>query len=298
MMEQITFDEFESGIKVIRGSKKNPINADETTEVSFAWEFGNIDGICKSVETKEDTEETKDEDTTTGVAEVVKKEEVISIPRGKPESFLSSAIRNKGNYFAERNRELVTAEAKPYFLKPNIMTQAEQKLFTIMDTCINKMLRNINCEVVIFPKVRLADIVDVQEALRPRKSYFYAIAQKHVDYILYDKKSLNLICAVELDDLYHTRVDRKARDNFVDDTLRSCGVTIFRINTPIKDVNEGILTPLIDYVLDFYTPVCPECGSMMELKRSKNSRNYGHRFYGCLNWKPNRAGCNKTIDID
>ena len=246
--------------------------------------------------TDEGADKTEDSVVDTAVADK-SMSEVVEIPRGDS-SILGNAIKNKGKYFAEKNAELVQAEKHPYYLRSSIMTPAEETLFKIMDSVFNKYLHNIKAEILIFPKVRLADVVDVQDVLKSRKSYFYTIAQKHIDFLIYDKKDMKLICAVELDDIYHSRSDRKARDRFVDDTLRGCGVTIFRVDAPIKEVNEGHLTAITDYILDYYSPTCCKCGNHMELKRSRQRHNYGHRFYGCLGWKPGGAGCDNTIDID
>jgi sigma54-dependent transcription regulator len=103
---------------------------------------------------------------------------------------------------------------------------------------------------------------------------------------------------VELDDQYHYRDDRIARDVFVDDLFRDCSIQLFRIDIPIKRIRPEDIGHVLDYVLEYFTPVCKECGGFMSYKKSTRSYNYGHRFYGCNNWIPGGDGCNFTIDID
>lgn len=186
----------------------------------------------------------------------------------------------------------------PYKLVGNLMTKAESKLFKIMHRELNKVLECINKEVMIFPKVRLGDIVTVHESVKDDFKYLYKIASKHIDYTVCDGETYKIVCVIELDDFYHYKESKKQRDKFVDKTLKDCGVEIFRINTPINNVSEATLSNIIDYILDYYSPICPKCGKIMTYKKSYKSFNYGHRFYGCSGWKRTRDGCNFNINID
>ena len=89
-----------------------------------------------------------------------------------------------------------------------------------------------------------------------------------------------------------------ARDKFVDETLRYCGVQLFRVGQAIDTVTDSTISNIVDYVISSYCPVCPVCQGIMEFKKSGRRSNYGHRFFGCKNWKPNGEGCNCSIDID
>ena len=223
---------------------------------------------------------------------------IIPIPRGKANSLLQVAINNKGKVFAKKNDELKYAEKHPYILKEEILTKAETSLFFIMNKTFNSLLECIGKGIVIFPKIRLADIIEVSTPLKSRKELLYRIAYKHIDYLICDRDTLGLVCAVELDDFYHNRSEKIARDNFVDSTLRDCGVQIFRVNIPIKNVTPASLDNISDYILDYYSPICPECGKIMMSMKSRRSKTYGHRFYGCSGWKPEGDGCNFSININ
>lgn len=211
-------------------------------------------------------------------------------------SQLQTAVKNASSDIMKMNKELAYAREHPYFARDRLMTRAEEKLYRLMLKSINSRLKCINKSVVIFPKIRLADIIDTHRSLD--KSYLYKIAYKHIDYTICDSESLDVITTVELDDDYHNMDSKIARDKFVDETLRYCGVQLFRVGQAIDTVTDSTISNIVDYVISSYCPVCPVCQGIMEFKKSGRRSNYGHRFFGCKNWKPNGEGCNCSIDID
>ncbi len=211
-------------------------------------------------------------------------------------SQLQTAVKNASSDIMKMNKELAYAREHPYFARDRLMTRAEEKLYRLMLKSINSRLKCINKAVVIFPKIRLADIIDTHRSLD--KSYLYKIAYKHIDYTICDSESLDVIATVELDDDYHNMGSKIARDKFVDETLRYCGVQLFRVGQAIDTVTDRTISNIVDYVISSYCPICPVCQGIMEFKKSGRRSNYGHRFFGCKNWKPNGDGCNCSIDID
>ena len=86
---------------------------------------------------------------------------------------------------------------------------------------------------LIFPKVRIADIINVAE--KPYTTEWHTarnkIERKHVDFVLCDKNTLQIQYIIELDDPSHERPDRKKRDIFVDQTMEKCGYKILHFKT-------------------------------------------------------------------
>ena len=136
---------------------------------------------------------------------------VIDIPRKVPDTLLGIAISNQGKFYAEQSNKLKQAIKHPYIRKDNILTEAERKLYHLIYKELNAKLSCIDKSVVVFPKVRLADIVEVDSSLKSKKEYVYKITSKHIDYLICDSVYTDIICAVELDDHYHYRDDRIAR---------------------------------------------------------------------------------------
>lgn len=255
----------------------------------------------KANKTKKDadkTEQDKDEvkiaeSNNTGVCEDTTQDKV-----GVNETLLGKAIKNQGKFFAEQNEKISYAIKHPYIKRDTVFTEAEKKLYRLMKAELNSKLVCIHKAISIFPKVRVADIIDVDPVLRDNKTYLYKITNKHIDYIICDESSLDIICAVELDDSYHYKDKAIERDTFINDTFRGCGIQLFRVDVPIKNIRSTDISNILDYVLDYFSPTCPRCGSLMTQNKSTRRYNFGHRFYGCNNWKPDGSGCNYSIDID
>jgi Protein of unknown function (DUF2726) len=77
-------------------------------------------------------------------------------------------------------------------------------------------------------KPRLADVIWCPPSLW-HTPVGARIAQKHVDFVLYDRETTAIILAIELDDRSHARRERKERDAFVNEVLAACGVVLLRV---------------------------------------------------------------------
>ena len=245
---------------------------------------------CKNVKISHDkcVKESKPDIDNSGVIDIPRDTEYCtrSKPLNKIKSYNNNVMycRDESNY--------------PYIMKDNLMTSAERTLFRLVDSSINSKLAAISKRVLLFPKVRIADFIDIKPEFNGNKKLLYKIAYKHVDYLVCDSITFNILCAIELDDFYHTKSDKVSRDSFVNDLMNKCKIPLFRVNTPIRDISESDISPVIDYLLDYYAPLCPKCGKLMVAKRSSRKANFGHRFYGCSGWRPDGSGCNFSLDID
>lgn len=90
-----------------------------------------------------------------------------------------------------------------------------------------------------FSKVRLLDLLEPVKGDPKYKTYFYKVQAKHVDFVLLDEK-LVARCIVELDDSSHDAADRKERDDFVDEVLRSVGYQVIRTRAVTEKVQQQI----------------------------------------------------------
>lgn len=175
----------------------------------------------------------------------------------------------------------------PYKRKEKFMTNAELYLY-------NFLVENLPSYVVVLPKVRLADVVDVDRRITMDDKYLYKIAYKHIDYLICDAKSLEIICAIELDDYTHEPQERVEADIFKEEVLKICGIKLHRIGFRILSIEKSDIREIENDIYRYYTPKCPLCGSDMVFRESRYEKNYGHRFYGCSKFPK----CSKTIDID
>ena len=79
-----------------------------------------------------------------------------------------------------------------------------------------------------FMKVRLGDVVAPKRA-RNEKGHFAAlnrVTAKHLDYVVCDRASTQVLYAIELNDKSHDRADRAQRDKFVLEAMASAGVPL------------------------------------------------------------------------
>ena len=100
------------------------------------------------------------------------------------DSMLGTVANKSKKLMDDRNAELMKFRNHPYQRK-DILTEAEKKLY--------KFLRQrLPEDALIFPKVRLADVVELIEQLSRDQKSFYKIACKHLDFLIVGS-DLNLI---------------------------------------------------------------------------------------------------------
>lgn len=119
--------------------------------------------------------------------------------------------------------------AFPYFRLGSLMSPAEQVLFRSMRAALQGRYE-------VFPKIRIADLLGVDKD-GTRKSQVIAlnrIAAKHVDFVVADRRSLRVLCAVELDDRSHAQRDRRRRDRFVDQAFSKAGLPLVRVRAQAR----------------------------------------------------------------
>ncbi len=102
-----------------------------------------------------------------------------------------------------------------------------------------KLRSKINQDILIFPKVRMEDLVNVNANLdnSNRTKYRNYVKSRHLDFVIADK-SLHILCAVELDDSSHFSSEAKAKDKMKDDILKSVSIPLLRGYNNANDINR------------------------------------------------------------
>lgn len=202
----------------------------------------------------------------------------------------SNGFLNKVQSNAEKQREAEKKELEnsniefPY-IKASIMTDAEKQLYHFM-------LNNL-CQVekiTVLPKVRLADVINVDSRITLDKNALYKICYKHVDYVICTRNTLDTICVVELDDYTHESQEAKDRDLFIMQALDAAGIPVARIRRKIKSISRQDLAYVDELINKALAPNCPKCGKRMIPRSARD----GHRFYACEDF----INCRHTQDID
>jgi hypothetical protein len=80
----------------------------------------------------------------------------------------------------------------------------------------------------VFGKVRIADLISPADHLDKSEWWteFNRIAKKHVDFVLCDRKTLEVRAVIELNDRSHKRKDRAERDELVAGAFADSGVPL------------------------------------------------------------------------
>ncbi|MCB9811158.1 MAG: DUF2726 domain-containing protein [Candidatus Nomurabacteria bacterium] len=100
------------------------------------------------------------------------------------------------------------------------MNDSEMALF-------QSLLSGLPDNLFIFPKMRIADIVDVVNG----NGYYQRrnqILPKHVDFLICNDKMTPLI-AIELDGSSHNKPSRMERDQLVDDVFEDAELPLYRV---------------------------------------------------------------------
>ncbi len=152
--------------------------------------------------------------------------------------FMTSAIyyMNKSHKVDEDGQEdPKTTEPLPY-KAAKLLTRREYAFFKVLQPIAKKY------NLMICPKIRLADLVAVPEGTKERKWFNY-IKAKHVDFTLCDM-DLRVKLIIELDDSTHDRPDRQTRDDFVDRVFKQINVKLLHVRQWGDDLEAVIVEAL------------------------------------------------------
>lgn len=123
---------------------------------------------------------------------------------------------------AAKRRPRVVELGTPVYFGKKPLTESEQKLYA--------RLREAMPECVVLAQVALSSLIETREEGRV-KPWFNRISQKSVDFVLCLPHDFTVVAVIELDDMSHTRPDRKRADNTKDTALRIAGHPILRFKT-------------------------------------------------------------------
>lgn len=110
----------------------------------------------------------------------------------------------------------------PYHRRGELLTINERKFYFALRQAITD-------EYAIFAMVRIADLLKVESGATQRQAWQNRINAKHVDFVLCDVDTLEVVLAIEVDDRSHQRPDRQRRDEFVDDAFQAAGLSLLRV---------------------------------------------------------------------
>ena len=126
----------------------------------------------------------------------------------------------------------------PYEKVDSLMTKSELAFYrTLQDSLAD------DPELILFSKVRMADIIRVIKGSDNWRGHFNRIQAKHVDFLICDSDTVEPLLIIELDDISHDRPDRMERDRFVDTAMDAAEMPI--IHLPVADYDSDALRDII-----------------------------------------------------
>lgn len=111
----------------------------------------------------------------------------------------------------------------PYRKKEFLLSAAEKKFYLVL-------LEIFGDNYVVFPKVRMADLIYVPRMARKKFYYFFnKIKSKHIDFLVCEKNNARPLIAIELDDSSHLLPERAIRDTLVNKIFKSAKFPLLHV---------------------------------------------------------------------
>lgn len=128
-------------------------------------------------------------------------------------------------FFINRAKKVKDFGGEKYYAhKPNLLTKAESAF-------IKELYKIVPEHIMICPQVRMADVLVVSDKVKKKnfKNFFYKISSKSVDFVFCDKKTMEILFCMELDDPTHNRKERVERDKLVNNAFYDAGMPLIRV---------------------------------------------------------------------
>lgn len=110
----------------------------------------------------------------------------------------------------------------PYKKRKHLFTETERSMYEIL----RQIVKSRDC--VVFPKVRLVDVVYIPVDTAHRLSYWNKIACDHLDFVICDSSHLRPLLIIELADS-NTTAYKVTKDNFVEKSAEQAGLSCLTI---------------------------------------------------------------------
>lgn len=133
--------------------------------------------------------------------------------------FILIGLYSLANILVNNIREKIL----PYKAKKYFFSKSEQEFFEILIEKIDPK------KYQIFPKVRLADFMEVTVYGREYYKWFNKIKSKHVDFMIWDLEKKEIAFVIELDGSSHNKMKVIKRDDFINELYERVGIKIERI---------------------------------------------------------------------
>lgn len=134
---------------------------------------------------------------------------------------------------SKQNTEIIKNNSLSYIKNDYLLTKTELNFYRELVKITNEL------NLIVFPKIRLADIFKYNEL-----KDFNKIKSKHIDFLLCDKSNCKIRLAIELDDYSHNTNKALKNDNFKNEIFKQTNLPLIRIKVNskynIEEIKEKI----------------------------------------------------------
>ena len=134
-------------------------------------------------------------------------------------------LRSVNNVARKTPPKSLPVAAKKYFF-----SRAEREFYETLKQALP-------ASYIAFPNVRLQDIFYITAKGDERRGVYSRFQDKHVDFLVCERKNYRPVLGIELDGSSHDRAEQKYRDAVKETVFRSSGMTLLRFR------NEDKLSP-------------------------------------------------------
>ena len=133
-------------------------------------------------------------------------------------------------------------EASAYQLRSHLFTPAEIAFLNVVDEVIGDKFR-------VFGKVRWHDIFEVARQHGGNRNWALTgkTRDRHIDFVICDKRELSIECLIELDDKSHQRQNQRARDRLLHTLCAEHDLTLVRVRVQQRYDRAAIAKQLAPY---------------------------------------------------
>lgn len=129
-------------------------------------------------------------------------------------------MHSQSRYPRRRSPARQVKRSLPYRRRGPLLSRGEVAFYRVLRKAVGSQYH------VAF-KARLADLVTCSERAWD-EGFGHMIARHHVDFVLCDFRTTEVVAAIELDDRSHAKPNRRRRDEFLDNSLSAAGIPLIR----------------------------------------------------------------------
>lgn len=156
-------------------------------------------------------------------------------------NFLQNIFWNKEEKILEKEKLPTIEQFKQDLQKYHYLIKKKDYVTTPREWKFFRRLQDYlkDKEVLIFNKIRVWDIIEVESTKNKFRPYSITsrIDRSHIDFIVVNKKTLKIICAIELDDYTHNTEKAKEKDEVKNILFDFAKIPLFRF-TKDEPTNE------------------------------------------------------------